>query len=98
MDDDEDIDYEELDNDVKKGGPDDFMSILLGVVALSNLKLAFFIFIIFLFVTSDIFTEHVLHKFSDNVYNDQVKCTMIQATVLVLLFLTFDVFIKAGFL
>ena len=99
-DDDEDMDLEELENDGGKSKPDDFMGVLMGTLALSNLKLAFFIFLIFLFVTSDIFVEHALSKWDGLVYNREPneKGTVVQGIALVLLYMTIDILIRGGYL
>lgn len=93
-----DADDLSLSEDIKK--PDDLASALVGLFSISNLKLIVFLFIIFLFVSSDIFIEKFLHKFNNAVNNREptAKGVMIQGIVLILLFMFMDIIIKTGLL
>ena len=55
----ETIDFEELDGtDTKR--PDDMSSLLMGFVGSLNFKSLFILFIIFIFVTSNVFVDKIL--------------------------------------
>lgn len=91
----ETIDYENL--DVGKQ-PDDLFSVLADLTTSMNLKIMFFLFIIFLLVTSDPFMTYALGGFSD-VSEHKIptsKGTMLQGLALVLLYIVADVITKTG--
>lgn len=91
----EDLDLSE---DLKK--PDDLASTILGIFSISNVKLVAFLFIIFLFVSSDIFIEKFLSRFNNTTIGREptVKGTIVQGIVLVLLFIFVDIILKMGLL
>ena len=94
------INGEDLDSseDIKK--PDDLASTILVIFSISNIKLVTFLFIIFLFVSSDIFIEKFLSRFNNTTIGREptVKGTIVQGIVLVLLFIFVDIILKMGLL
>lgn len=89
-------DYEEEINDKK---PDDFMSIFMDFFSTLNYKLLMFIFIIFIFITSDIFVEKILGKIDGTVNHREPtsKGAFMQGLFMVFFYMIFDLVIKLGF-
>lgn len=89
-------DLEDADN-LKK--PDDFASAIVGLFSSFNLKFIIFLFIAFLFVSSDIFIEKILNKIDGTTISGRettTKGTIIQGIVLILFFMGIDVVLKTG--
>ena len=77
-------------------GRDDFTSIITDAIGGIEYKLIFFLFLIFLITTSDVFTNRVLSKFKGAVeYKSATNYgTVLQGIFLVLFFVIVDVGIK----
>jgi hypothetical protein len=95
----EEIDFDdEPEENYTKNKPDDLAGVLAGVVGWGNIKLIVFVFLIFIFINTDMFIDKVLGTmFSDAVDTGRTpntKGTMIQSLVLVLLYICADILIK----
>lgn len=76
----------------------DMMHAVVDALTKVNYKLAFFVFFIFLFITSDIFVNKVLGHFSGAVEHQEptLRGATLQGLFMVLLFLLMDLLIRAG--
>lgn len=100
----EEIDYESIsgtsaaNSNKKSKTPGDFPSLFADLFMKINWKMAFFLFIFFIILTSDIFIDKYLRKIPDSVNNmtSTNKGTVIQAVVLVLFFVIMDAIISSG--
>ena len=70
--------------------------VLLNFMKKINIKIAIFIFIMCIFIFSDLFIENVLNKFKDSVYNDcpTTKGTIIQSLLLAILYIIIDLLVQ----
>jgi len=96
-----DIDVESIDEQVGKSKykkSDDFIGILGDFFGGLDKKLYLFMFIIFLFVTSDIFNDNILSRFSNAVEHREAtsKGALIQGLFQVLFVIIFKLLIDAG--
>lgn len=97
----ETIDFDGLDDEeTEKRKPDDLASAFMGFFTTINYKLLLFIFLIFIFISSDIFIEKVLGSINGASQNREptVKGTFIQGFFLVFLYMIIDLIIKLGFI
>lgn len=94
--DDEDDAVEEKKSTKKK--PDDLFSVVGAVFSWANLKLIVFIFLIFVAICSDMFSEHVLSRFNGTVDGrvPNTKGTLIQGVFLVLFYIMADILVQYG--
>lgn len=96
----EEIDFDdEIEEQGGKNKPDDLAGAFAGVFSLANLKLLFILFLIFLFINSDMFIDRMLGKVDGAVADGRMpttKGTILQGTILVLLYIMADVLIKYG--
>lgn len=91
------IDYNDIENDQDLKKPDDFASAIVGLFSVFNLKLVFLLFLIFMFVSSDVFINKFLTRFDSVEYKaPNSKGTFIQGLVLVILFMLADLILKIG--
>lgn len=91
----ESLDVIEQEIEIKKK-PDELSSMFAGMLTNINYKLYIFIFFLFIFITSDIFVDKILNKFSDSVEHriPTSKGTFIQALFLCLFIFILDLVIK----
>jgi hypothetical protein len=93
-DDDDDIDIDDEEVEVKKSNntPVKFMGVVY-------FKLLFSIFLIFLFISSDVFIDKVLGNIDGATEhkNPTSKGVMVQATVMILLIIVIDFLLRLGF-
>jgi hypothetical protein len=103
----EDIDFDALSetksnttnaNKKKKKSPGDFPSLFADLFMKINWKIAFFLFILFIIINSDIFIDKCLGKIPGAVTNmtPTGKGTVVQAACLVLFYIILDGIISAG--
>lgn len=100
----EEIDYESIgststaNSNKKSKTPGDFPSLFADLFMRINWKMAFFMFIFFIILTSDIFIDKYLRKVPGSVNNmtSTNKGTVIQGVVLVLFFVIMDSIISSG--
>ena len=99
----EEIDFddveEELDDDStgKKGKPDSFTSIIADFFVGVNYKLILMLFLIYVFIMSDMFIDKVLSKMEGTVRNNHdltSKGTMVNGILMILLYMTADMLIR----
>lgn len=95
----EEIDFddveEEMDNNSRR--PDSFIDMFADFFSGVNYKIIFFLFIIFMFINSDIFIEKVLSRFDGAVEGRSTitnKGTFVSSIVLILFYMTFDMLIR----
>jgi hypothetical protein len=94
-------DFEIIDNDTSTGEkPDDLGSAIMGFLSGMNYKLLFFLFLIFIFLTSDIFVEKILARINGAVNGHEIstKGTLIQGLLLVLMYSITDLIIQLNYL
>lgn len=94
-------DTETLTNNKKKGNKynndevsGDFPSIGIELLKKTNFKIAIFLFLIGLFIFSDVFIDNFLPKNNVDGYCADSKGTMIQLLVFVLLYLVIDLLVQ----
>jgi hypothetical protein len=103
----EEIDFDAIENskstnsksgNKKKQSPGDFPSLFADLFMKIPWKLAFFLFILFIILTSDVFIDKCLRKVPGSVSNmtSTNKGTIVQAIVLVLFFIILNGVISAG--
>jgi hypothetical protein len=94
----EEIEFDEFDTDNSKNKkkPDDIAGTFIGLLSMTNLRLFFIVFLLFIFVSSDVFIDQVLGRFEDAREHNcaTTKGVIIQATIMVLLVMVMDVFIS----
>jgi|SRR5579883_3683017 len=94
------IDVDMDDGDIgKKKKPDDLASAFMGFFTTINYKMLLFLFIIFIFITSDIFVDKILSRINGTVEHTNIttnKGTFIQGLFLVLFYIIMDMLIKLG--
>lgn len=86
---------EELENNSRR--PDSFIEIFADFFGGVNYKIIFFLFIIFMFINSDIFIEKVLSRFEGSVEGRTTitnKGTFISSIFLILFYMIFDMLIR----
>lgn len=96
-------DSESIDNTEKKSKksnrkkPDDFLTIFGNMFGHINFKLVFILFIIFLFLTSDVFISKFLGPIPGAIdYTDTTTYgTIIQGILLIIFYVIFDLLIQA---
>lgn len=78
----------------------DFNGVLLELIKKINIKTALFIFIIGIFLFSDIFIEHILSSIPDATdgIETTTKGTIIQLTILSIAYIIFDMLIQCNIL
>ena len=83
-----------------KERPDDLTSLFTDVFKFSNIKIALFIFFLFIILSSDIFIDKMLSKVTGAVDGrcPTGKGTIIQGLLLVLCYIIFDMLVRGGFL
>lgn len=93
----ESIDFA-VDSPEDKKQPDDLASVMIDFFTSLNIKLILFIVILFLFVSSDIFVDKVLDRFSGATSNKRptTKGIFLQAGFLALFYITVDLLIQLG--
>jgi hypothetical protein len=95
------IDFEDSDEDTKKKSKksDDLAGPLIGFLSGTYLKLLFAIFIIFLFISSDVFIDKVLGRIGGATEHKTPtsKGVFIQALVMVTLVMIIDLLLRSGF-
>jgi hypothetical protein len=94
------IEFDELEEEKEKEKkPDDLASTFVGFLSCINYKLLFFLYIIFLFLTSDVFVDKILDRVDDAVHdrNPTTKGTFIQGLFLVLFYIAADAITTMGF-
>jgi len=100
----EEIDYESI-GEVSSSGknaksktPGDFPSLFADLFLKINWKMAFFLFLIFIILTSDIFIDKCLRKIPGSVDNmtSTNKGSVIQGVFLVIFFVIMDGIINSG--
>ena len=92
---------EDDDGELTNGRPDDLASAFVGFFTSINYKLIMFIFIIFIFVTSDVFIDKVVSRVDGTVENMREttnKGAFIQGLCLLLLYMIADLVIQLGFI
>ena len=96
----ETIDFEDFSPDDSNRKHDDLSSVFVGFFATLNYKILFFIFIIFLFISSDVFIDKALSNIDGSVEykTPNTKGTFIQGILLVFLYMIIDLVIKLGFI
>ena len=100
----EEIDYESIGETSSVNGnkktktPGDFPSLFADLFMRINWKMAFFLFLFFIILTSDIFIDKCLRKVPGSVNNmtSTNKGTVIQGVVLVIFFIIMDTIINSG--
>ena len=95
----EEIDFDDVEEELenKSRRPDSFIDIFADFFGGVNYKIIFFLFIIFMFINSDIFIEKVLSRFDGTVEGRVTvtnKGTFISSIVLILFYMTFDMLIR----
>jgi len=82
----------------KKDASNDFVHILVDMLKKLNWKLIIAIMLIFIFISSDIFVENVLSRFSDtaDMGSPTNKGIIIQSIFMVLGYMTIDLLIQAN--
>ena len=95
----EDIDFDAVEDETvgSSKSPDDFMGIFADFFVSVNYKLIFLLFIIYLFLHSDMFVDKVLTKVNGAVNHRAPtnKGTFITGLLLVLFYMVFDMLIKS---
>jgi hypothetical protein len=96
----EEIDYDsvsEVKKDKKSNDPGDFPSLFADLFMRINWKMAFFLFLIFIILTSDVFIDKALRKIPGSVNNmtSTNKGSVIQGVFLVLFFIIMDAVISS---
>lgn len=84
---------------IHNGIPEDFSGLLGEIASGINYKLLSLLFIIFIFLTSDVFIEKILSNLSGTVgysYMPTTWGTIIQGVLLVLFYVIADVLIRRG--
>ena len=78
----------------------DFVEMLCDAAKKTNFKLLFFLFISFLFVSSDVFVGSTLSRINGAVEMGQITNygTIIQGILLILLYIVFDILIASDFI
>ena len=94
----ETIDFEDFDSNNTKSSKknDDLASAFVGFFTTINYKILFFIFVIFLFISSDVFIDKALSRIDGAVEykTPTTKGTFIQGFFLVFLYMIIDITIK----
>ena len=83
----------------KKDDSNDFVHVLVDMLKNLNWKLIIAIMLIFIFISSDIFVENVLSRFSDTIEDMGTptnKGIIIQSIFMVLGYMTIDLLIQAN--
>jgi hypothetical protein len=90
-----DDDYES-DSDDEECGKTDFVRVAGNLLGNINIKLGFIIFLIGLIIFSDLFTKNILSHMGNTLDGESpnTKGTIIQLTILTLLYLVFDLLNK----
>ncbi len=78
----------------------DFISITTSLIKNINYKMGLFLFFVCMIIFSNLFNDKVLTMFDNATYNDcaNSKGTIIQITMLVLVYLILDLIQKAGWI
>jgi len=95
------IDFDEDDEpELEKKKPDDLSSAIMGFFSTLNLKLLLFIFLLFIFITSDIFVNKILGRIDGATQHREPtgKGTFIQGFFLAFFYMILDLVIKLGFI
>lgn len=100
----EEVDYDAIststksDKKKKDKSPGDFPSLFADLFLRINWKMAFFLFILFIIITSDIFIDKCLRKIPGSVenMNSTNKGTVIQGVFVVLFFIIMDAVLSSG--
>ncbi len=94
------IDYDDIDGDDEVRKPDDLAGTFVGFFRGINYKFYFFLFIIFMLLTSDVFIDKVLGNINGatDYRNTTVKGTLIQGIILVFATLAINMIIDLGYL
>jgi hypothetical protein len=82
--------------DKQKASNGDFPSIGIDLLKRVNFKVAFFIFIMGLYLFSDIFVEHVLPANYREGDTANTNGTMVQLILLVFAYMTIDLLVQSG--
>lgn len=97
----EEIDFENLDEETSSGpgSGDDVPETVIGFLTMVHFKQLIFIFLIFLFVSSDVFINKVLNNISGAVLHQYptTKGVFIQALIMVVLVILLDGLLALGF-
>jgi len=93
------IDFEEDEKPQKKKKSDDLAGPLIGYMSGVYFKLLFAIFLIFMFISSDVFIDQVLGRIdgASEHKTPTSKGVFIQAIIMVLLVMGIDLLLRSGF-
>lgn len=94
----EELDYEVLESSDEPSKPEEFLNSISKCFSGIYLKLIAFLYLIFLFVTSDVFVNKILGRINGAVdYRcPTTKGAFIQGLILVMLFVSVDAVISGG--
>lgn len=94
----ETIDFVDEEEEEKTRKTDDLSSAFVGLFSTLNLKMMLFLFLIYIFVSSDIFIEKILGRIdgATNLRESTIKGTFIQGFVVVFLYMILDLVTKVG--
>ena len=92
------VDSEEIHGSAKT--PPDDISSLFGAVGQKNLKIAFFMFIVFVFLNSDVFVEKVLSN-KENTYTEgrlvNANGTIVQGVFLAIIYIIISILVACDY-